>query len=119
LLDEAALRSPHEFEQFFELGRRRNIRANSLHSLRRIQARMREQPECFLEIFDTFLYEPTTLEPRAIRAEDAVLALADGGRKWQHILRDDAISAHHGVPAHAAELGNAAERANHRPFAHQ
>ena len=67
--------------------------------------------------FDGGGLEAAAFEADAVGAEDADLALADGGGVRQHVLYDDAIGADEGVASDAAELMDADEGADVGPIA--
>ena len=58
------------------------------------------------------------LQAGLVRAEYFRFALGHGVGKRQHVLRDHAIAADDRVPSDAAELVDAARRADHGPIAH-
>ena len=74
-----------------------------------------QQPEGGLERFDHGLVEAAARQPDAVGAEDLDFGLVAGQRVRHHVLFDDAVRPDERVPADAAELVHAGERADVRP----
>src|ERR1019366_6951941 len=117
LLHYAALAGADELEEFVHFGAGRHLGADALDGLAGVELGSREQAQGSLQCLDHGARKPSAFQSDAVGAEDADLALADGGGVRQYVLNHHAVRSHEGVAADAAELMDADERAYVGPIA--
>src|SRR6266404_1963177 len=106
LLDDAALGSLDELNQFDHVGGRGKLLAHFRQRLRSVQLRTQQQTKSALQRLAPLFVETFSLQPDGVDAEALRLSLRDHSRKRRNVLCDDRARPDIRIAAHSAKLMN-------------